>query len=424
MLKTVRDLADRFTTRLGECVARLDAYDLAQAGMQEADRISALAAAERYVRARITLPPPATAVAYRQAVGNARTTFVDRLTQLRNILTMATTQSTAALRQTVLAAINGPPPLSQLDLQAVSLAESDDALVRMSADLLARSERLVKAIQDDRLTPVAALIAKHNASGVPTEQARLLDEAAKVLLGPDAILIPEFKLDDERGAAFQTAYDAAVAGDPLAYQRTTKHTPEPIDTWLYGVARVRPKLQAWEQSVLIAGAFGGTEPDLLPVQVPWKAGEHWLGLEYPADYSPVGDRLCYTAHFTTAFDATQWQCGLLLDGWTEVVPAPQETAGLTFHFDRPNAEAPQALLLVTPPDFTGSWQWQDIVDAVWETLDRGKGRLVEPYHLDPTMYVRFLPMTVMAVTLYQISIMTNLARNNDFYVHLREAPGG
>jgi len=423
VLAIVSDLVARFTTRIDGCTSRLDAYDLTQAGMAESERIAALAAAERYVRAVITIPPPATAVAYRLAVGNAKTAFAGRLTQLTNILSV-TTQSTATLLQAVLNAINGPPALSTLDPQAVSIVESRQALIDMSADLLARSKRLIKAIQDKRLTPVVPLIALHDASGVLAEKARLLGEAAKLLLGEDAMLIPEFKLDDQQGAAFQAAHDAAVAGDPLTYQRDVKHTPEPLDTWLYGVARVRDKMQAWEQTVMLVGAFGAAEPGLLPIQVPWSAGEHWLGLEYPADYAPAGDRLCYTAHFARPFNDAEWQCGLLLDDWTEVIPAKQETAGLTFHFDRPNAEAPQALLVITPPEFTGSWQWQDIVDAVRETLERAKSRAVEPAQVDQTPYARFLPMTVMAATLYQISIVTNLARNNDLYVHLREAANG
>jgi hypothetical protein len=165
-------------------------------------------------------------------------------------------------------------------------------------------------------------------------------------------------------------------------------------------------------------------PTLLPLQIPWTAGEHWLGLEYPPEYAPAGERLCYTAHFVQPFDPDEPQCGLLLDEWTEIVPAPRETTGLTFHYDRPNAEAPQVLLLVTPPVFAGAWQWDDIVDAVRETFERAKSRAVEPGHVDQTAYARFLPMTVMAATLHQISIMTNVARNNDFGAYLRTNVNG
>jgi hypothetical protein len=165
-------------------------------------------------------------------------------------------------------------------------------------------------------------------------------------------------------------------------------------------------------------------PALLPVQLPWNPGEHWLALEYPPGFTPAGERLCYTAHFVRPFDPAEAQCGLILDEWTEVIPAERETTGLTFHFDRPNAEAPQVLLLVTPPRFTGAWRWEDIVDGVRDTFHRARSRLVEPDHVDQTAYARFIPMTAMAVTLHPISIMTNLARNNDFLTYLAQADHG
>jgi hypothetical protein len=52
------------------------------------------------------------------------------------------------------------------------------------------------------------------------------------------------------------------------------------------------------------------------------------------------------------------------------------------------------------------------VDALNETLDMAKKRAVEPDQVDATSYARFLPTTIMAVTLYQISISANLALNN------------
>ena len=37
--------------------------------------------------------------------------------------------------------------------------------------------------------------------------------------------------------------------------------------------------------------------------------------------------------------------GLLIDEWTERVPAPSETTGVAFHFDEPESRPPQAILL-------------------------------------------------------------------------------
>jgi len=73
------------------------------------------------------------------------------------------------------------------------------------------------------------------------------------------------------------------------------------------------------------------------------------------------------------------------------------------------------LLLVTPSEFRQSWQWQDLVDTLHETLDMAKKRAVEPSHIDTMDYARFLPALVSAVTVYPITTALNLALNNEFY---------
>jgi hypothetical protein len=182
---------------------------------------------------------------------------------------------------------------------------------------------------------------------------------------------------------------------------------------MYGVARVRERLRHWEQIVMLAGAFDRPEPELTPLQLPFIEGDRWLALEYPPDVDLQTDKLLYTAHFSAAFDPLARQCGLLLDEWTEILPSAQTTTGLAFHYDRPNNEAPQTMLLVTPAAFRGAWQWDDLVDALNETLDLAKRRAVEPVHVDSSAYAQFLPATVMAVTMSQLTISMNLALNND-----------
>jgi len=129
----------------------------------------------------------------------------------------------------------------------------------------------------------------------------------------------------------------------------------------------------------------------------------------------TSDHLLYTAQYPTAFNKTARQCGILLDEWTEVIPATTRDTGIAFNFDRPNNEAPQSLLLVTPGTANGEWQWEDLMGALNETLDLAKSRAVEPVHIDGTAYSRFLPATIMAATLYGISITTALAATNGVY---------
>jgi hypothetical protein len=70
------------------------------------------------------------------------------------------------------------------------------------------------------------------------------------------------------------------------------------------------------------------------------------------------------------------------------------------------------MLLVTPTDFRGEWQWNDLVDALNETLDFAMRRAVEPADLDDSPYAPFLPATVIATQVHQLTIAADLALNN------------
>ena len=98
--------------------------------------------------------------------------------------------------------------------------------------------------------------------------------------------------------------------------------------------------------------------------------------------------------------------------------------GLTFQYDRPGSEPPQAWLLVTPQRIDGEWQWTDLLGALEETLELAKLRAVEPTQVDSTAYARFLPATISAVTLHGLSIAANFARVNDVNAFIQRSADG
>ena len=158
--------------------------------------------------------------------------------------------------------------------------------------------------------------------------------------------------------------------------------------------------------------FGVAAPTLTPIQLPYEASAPWLALQFPDDYTLDSDRLLYTCAYSQAFDPNGRQCGLLIDEWAEVLPATTRDTAITFNFNRPDNEPPQTMLLVTPASNSPQWQWNDLVDALNETLDLAKKRAVEPSALDSTVYARFLPATVMSATTYAITISTILTAAN------------
>jgi hypothetical protein len=416
-LLQIANMVASWQAKLTDFDDRMTAYDSLPGPTPAANRFADLAPAEALVSTTLTVPFPATPAAFRTLLDGKRTAFVTRLDALGVELNTATIDVSGLLSElTDLiqgVPVTDPPPMSDFDPEPLDVKPLEDEVVTFSADLLNRLTVLATSIHDRQIKPVDALLVQHDAESQPAVRAQILDQAVKILLGEDFRLVPEFVLENDQGNELENAVHVSQSGQLLDFQVNTRKKPFPIDTWLYGVARVREKVQHWEQLVMLSGAFGQTEPELMPIQLPFHSDDSWLALEYPADYRFDGDRLLYTVHFATgAFDKTQPQCGVLLDEWTEVVPGETETTGITFHFDRPNAEPPQAIVLVVPPAFTGAWHWDDVVDAVNETLERAKRRAVEPTQIDDTAYARLLPATIASVTLYQISIMLNWAENN------------
>jgi hypothetical protein len=76
-------------------------------------------------------------------------------------------------------------------------------------------------------------------------------------------------------------------------------------------------------------------------------------------------------------DATASTMGLVLDEWSETVPAPVLTTALAVHANRPSNEAPQAIVLAVPPDTEAGWD-QGVLEAVLlEAFDLARLRAVD-----------------------------------------------
>jgi len=345
----------------------------------------------------MTNPFPATLAAYRAALDVKRAAFVAKRGQFAAI-----DDSSRTTVADLFADFANALPADAFDLHPPAIDDEIAQTIAFANDVVSVAKVVLRELTR-RIDAAAPLIT----AGDPQS----LSAAAKALLGDDMVIIPEFTLRSAQGDELTSCL--AATDNLLQYVVTAGGDDFPVDTWLYGVARTRTRLRDWEQITHFAGAFGGPDPALVPLQLPFDANDSWLALEFPSDLKLDHERLLYTAHFATPFDKSVPQCGILIDEWTEIIPANATTTGLTLHYDRPNNEAPQTMLLVTPTRFIGAWDWADLVDALNETLDFAKRRAVEPVHLESTAFAQFLPATITAVTMRQLTISANLALNND-----------
>jgi hypothetical protein len=406
VMTQVTALVERWNGRLADYDARIAAYDANPPATDDA-AFSALEAAEILLTTTLD-PRPATPGLLRTALDGQRAAFVARVSQFAAVLSTTSTAFSA-----ILAELTALLPVTDIDSAGFDVTSLGDRAVLLAENLSASLASQLAQITI-RSTAAQAQLDAHDAATTASAAVGALVSAAAALLGEDFGVVPQFTLTQAQADEWASAVAASAGGELLEYLVNTEGIALPVDEWMYGAARVRPMVKAWETLTVLVEALRSPDdvPALLAVQFPYQAGASWVAMQFdPAD-RPDSDRLCYTAHYPAPFDKSAPQCGLLIDEWTEVIPAADRTTGITFNFARPDNEAPQAILLVTPAGAGGTWQWEDLVGALNETLDLAKVRAVEPASIDQTPYSMLVPATITASTFYGISIVTSLSAVN------------
>ena len=213
-----------------------------------------------------------------------------------------------------------------------------------------------------------------------------LQEAARQLFGGLATVAPQFELGNAAALVDQLTA-------PIAKNLLRNLDLDALDDWLHGAGKVRERVAAFDLVRMLAGSFGQATPPLRPAQLPYVAGDYWLGADYPSGYSPTSDKvsIVFVDEFALHAGTGTARAGLVLDEWDESIPEATQTTGVAFHYDAPDSSPPQCALLVVTPVESGKWTWEDIVHALDETLDLAKVRMVEPDHLQDAFYGHLLP---------------------------------
>jgi hypothetical protein len=234
-----------------------------------------------------------------------------------------------------------------------------------------------------------------------------LQDAARQALGAIFAVQPAFVFDAAARAEIEARIATPVETDALR-----------VESWLQGLARVRTRLADLSLVCTAAQWLVNAEPKLLPVQLPLRAGDPWIGAQWPANKTPAAGDIMSVMTVDVPGVLGGNQEGLLLDDWTETVPTTEETTGLVFNFDRPNAAAPQALLIAVPPSADGRWQWTELLGTVTDTFDRARLRAIEPDDLQASPLFELLPATLAPFT--QLRALASLLVSRDYVVRSTE----
>jgi hypothetical protein len=251
----------------------------------------------------------------------------------------------------------------------------------------------------DRINRADVELLKANDTTLPNDpRVDCFIEAARCLMGPAFKLLPQFTIRNSTELSTQLSLTTSQGLLRAA-------APEAMSSWSQGVGRVRERMVTVDLLEMLCDNFGQAMPAMTPVQLPFAldgggvAVDHWLGLPYPVGYAPTEDKLSlvlFNAAEVTS-NPTAPKVAILVDEWVEIIPNRQETTGITFNYDQPDAKAPNTILLAVTPKVTGHWVWDDLVHTIEDTVELAKNRAVEPEHLEDTVFGQILPGILMEI---------------------------
>jgi hypothetical protein len=279
-------------------------------------------------------------------------------------------------------------------IPATAWGESPAAL-----DTLRAQARALVAECSARLDAGAALRSQP-APADPAARLQRLAERAQAALGPSFLLLPKFTLSAAAAAEFKSA----LAAGPGSLQADGS---APV-TWFARHARVREPVAALAACTRTGEVLGTPERLTLRVaQLPYVAGERWVGLPLLADSELPPDKVSLMIQSTAVPAMAQVLCGIWVDEWVEVTPSATETTAVALQYDPPNATAPQCALMAVPPVPGADWTVESLRRVLVETLDLAKLRAVEPSLLGGV--AQYLPASYVALNAAGDAVSTDLA---------------
>lgn len=278
-----------------------------------------------------------------------------------------------------------PPSTPAAPLSTIANAK---ALLKQASALMTELSTKLPAFQ----------AAKAQADNTALPEAQVLKQsraAAEALFGGPVVLAPLLTLKSAK------LKSAVADGNLPAATGTLRHAQRPLvmEDWLNGIARVRENMNELENLLLYADALLPDEPAkprLSPAQLPYRASDNWVGVEIPPNYwqnhtpapnvsYPAGeepdrkDKLSLVFAFPADFSSLNQCGGLLSDEWNEIIPDTHQTTGIAFHYNQPNAVAPQNMLLAVHYNETLSpnWNTDDLFNCILSAFRLAKVRAVE-----------------------------------------------
>jgi hypothetical protein len=257
--------------------------------------------------------------------------------------------------------------------------ETSNAFEAAQADLLLqRAERAAADLQRMQ-ADAEALIAQILSTPV-ANRFEPCERAAERLFGKGFRVCPAIQLTNVPVVAQARTADLSRNFDVLA-----------LENWQCHSALVHPVFRIYRQCALLREALAAPQAEqtltVIQFNSPSATPGFWIGAEMRGmppgtDVSQTfGGTLSLNLELPLNWNPASALAGLIFDEWTEMLTARETTTGVTFHFNQPDTEPPQVMLLAVCPAEGENWKWEYLSETILDTFERAKKRLIQFDHL-------------------------------------------
>ncbi len=248
----------------------------------------------------------------------------------------------------------------------------------------------------------------------------LVNKEFKKYYGNNFTVLPRFQFSPTTLSAILKMTELATQTSmlKLAGSATANDCNDKAYGLIEGMGRVNNKINTLEVfNNLVYGLSGANPFKITALQFPYllkqvgdTVDDLWVSLDMSAEASAAEiekmfslSRVSIAAHFTpaqlaetgasiTAF-GQPLRCGFMVEEWTEVIPDEYVSGGVSFHYDKPLAKAPQALILAVPPykyvpGSGGYWRRDTLRDSLVSTFDLSIMRAVDYEDIATSAHIR------------------------------------
>lgn len=288
--------------------------------------------------------------------------------------------------------------------------ENDEKFIEIKNSLLKQAEKI-----QNKASTAFAEVEQHLTSESPDYNKAIskLCDIARIYLGDSFVILPTF--EPSNGAELAPTFSNSEA--------LINHDIENVNYWLQQLAEVNPRIQQFEDMMTVTRAWQtaridddtGSDIELTEIddpsayqfhvaQLPHGICNKWIALpDADHDFTGLEERprsitsfACYSgSHTRTILQENNYSDtrigGLYIDAWDDKLPQfgqesepgvreiPTQQTGISFQYDRPNAQAPQTILLAVPgaDKDDEDWQLESLRNIVCETMDLAKIRAVD-----------------------------------------------